>query len=173
MSNTFQLPTKSHADEVRERTTNVGMRYLAMLAMIALIATLTARVTGYKADAVAPSPEVFSRGLLFTDLGQGFIDVHDAIDNTLLLEIGPGEEAFLRSVVRGLARQRRAINDLRDVPFKLSELADGRLVISDPISGDEIQLDAFGEPNLTTFSRLLHGDAQNQGSTPTFMATHQ
>ena len=139
----------------RYQNTSAGMRYLALIVLIALIATLSARLTGYKPQSVEPSPAMETRSLVFTDIGDGFIEIHDAFDDALLLRIGPGEEAFLRSVVRGLARQRRAIADRRDVPFELARLEDGRLVISDAISGERIQLDAFGEPNLAVFSDLL------------------
>ena len=150
----------------RYHRTSAGMRYLGLLVLLALIATLSARLTGYRPASVAPSPVVESRSLLFTDLARGFIDVHDADDKALLLRIGPGEEAFLRAVVRGLARQRRAIDERRDIPFKLDLLADGRLVISDRISGEIIQLDAFGEPNTRVFLALLRGAA----SSPTAMS---
>lgn len=135
--------------------TSAGMRYLALLVLIALIATLTARLTGYKPQTVEPSPATDTRSLVFTDLGGGIIEIHDGFDDRLLLRIGPGEEAFLRSVVRGLARQRRAIADRRDIPFDLARLEDGRLIISDAVSGEVIQLNAFGEPNLQVFSDLL------------------
>lgn len=141
----------------RYHRTSAGMRYLGLLVLLALIATLSARLTGYRPASVAMSPSIESRSLLFTDLTGGFIDVHDAGNKALLLRIGPGEEAFLRSVVRGLARQRRAIDDRRDIPFQLDRLADGRLVISDIVSGETIQLDAFGEPNTRVFLALLRG----------------
>ena len=143
--------------------TSAGMRYLGLLVLLALIATLSARLTGYRPASVAPSPVLKSRSLLFTDLSGGVIEVHDAEDKALLLRIEPGEEAFLRSVVRGLARQRRAIDDRRDIPFELDRLADGRLVISDSVSGETIQLDAFGAPNTQVFLALLGGgDAASQ-----------
>ena len=132
-----------------------GMRGLAAIAFFALITTGVARLTGYTVPTVPPSPIVDTRPLLFTDLERGVIEVNDGNDGELLLRIEAGEQAFLRSVVRGLARQRRAISDLRDVPFDLSRLADGRLIISDRISGETIQLDAFGPDNLVTFDELL------------------
>ena len=73
--------------------TSAGMRYLGLLVLLALIATLSARLTGYRPASVAPSPVLKSRSLLFTDLSGGVIEVHDAEDKALLLRIEPGEEA--------------------------------------------------------------------------------
>ncbi|MEM1190191.1 MAG: photosynthetic complex assembly protein PuhC [Pseudomonadota bacterium] len=145
----------------RYQQTSANMRYLGILVLIALVATLTARLTGYKPQSVAPSPVVETRLLVFTDVSRGVIEISDDDDGELLLRIGPGEEAFLRSVVRGLARQRRAIMDRRDIPFVLERLADGRLVISDAVSGERIQLNAFGAPNLAVFYKLLRSGPSN------------
>ncbi|MEM0952701.1 MAG: photosynthetic complex assembly protein PuhC [Pseudomonadota bacterium] len=146
-----------HTELSKAQRMGRGMQGLAAIAFFALITTVIARYTGYTLPTIPPSPIVETRQLLFTDLQRGVIEINDGASGDLLMRIETGEQAFLRSVVRGLARQRRAISGLRDVgvPFDLSRLADGRLIIADRISGETIQLDAFGPNNLITFELLL------------------
>lgn len=146
---------RGHSDTSRAQRMSRGMRGLAAIAFFALIATSAARFAGYTAPGIPDSPVVDTRALLFTDFPRGVIEVNDGYSGELLMRIEPGQQAFLRSVARGLARQRRAISDIRDLPFDLSRLADGRLIISDHISGETIQLNAFGDDNLVTFEYLL------------------
>jgi len=136
---------------------NRGMQMLAALAFIALAATLTARLTGYTTGVPEPSELEASRNLVFADLGDGMIQVFDADDQSLLLEIGSGEEVFLRTVIRGLAQQRQLISEDRNAPFLLSRFADGRLVVSDQVTGQRIELNAFGPDNAKAFEKLLSG----------------
>ncbi|MEM1403335.1 MAG: photosynthetic complex assembly protein PuhC [Pseudomonadota bacterium] len=148
-------PAEIEKKRATARRTVRGMQWVTSAAIVALILTVIATWTGYQAPTVADSPVVESRELVFADVSRGVIEVREAHRQELLLRIGMGEQVFLRTVVRGLARQRKAVNEDRDAPFTLSRLADGRLTLSDEITGELIQLNAFGPDNLVVFEQLL------------------
>ena len=57
--------------------------------------------------------------------------------------------------MRGLARQRLRQDADRDVPFRLTGWADGRLTLEDPTTGRRIEMEAFGITNEEVFAHLL------------------
>jgi putative photosynthetic complex assembly protein len=66
-----------------------------------------------------------------------------------------GEQGFLRGVLRGLARERRALGVPADRPYRLTLHADSRLLITDPATGQRIDLASFGPDNAAVFLRWL------------------
>ena len=63
-----------------------------------------------------------------------------------------GEQGFLRGVLRSLMRERRRSGlDLR-APLALLARPDGRLTLSDPSTGQRIDLESFGPSNLAVFA---------------------
>jgi putative photosynthetic complex assembly protein len=93
--------------------------------------------------------------LRFEDEADGVVAVYDAATGARLIEYGMDEGAFVRSVMRGIARQRRLRGEGRAVPVVLSEHVDGQLWLTDPTNGIEIYLGAFGPDNSTAFAELL------------------
>jgi putative photosynthetic complex assembly protein len=138
---------------------------LAALVVALLAAVLTARLTGFDASAVPESPVIDSRSLGFRDLPDGVVEVYDWDTQVVLTRIASGEGSFLRGVVRSLVRQRRGLNG-SDAPFELSLLADRRLTLADPETGESIDLNAFGPTNLAVFSVLLLEPSSDSGSEP-------
>jgi putative photosynthetic complex assembly protein len=128
---------------------------VAVLVTALLVAILTARLTGFDASAIPDSPVVHSRLLGFRDLPGGVVEVYDWDTQALLDRIPSGEGSFLRGVVRSLVRQRRGL-DTANTPFELALLADQRLILSDPETGEDVDLYAFGPTNLAVFGRLLN-----------------
>jgi putative photosynthetic complex assembly protein len=123
-----------------------------------LAGVLTARLTGFDASAVPDSPVVQERTLGFRDEADGVVAIYDWDTQEVLERIPSGEGSFLRGVVRSLVRQRRGL-DASTAPFRLSLLADQRLVLSDPQTGEDIDLNAFGPTNLAVFAQLLRPGA--------------
>lgn len=119
-----------------------------------LSAVLTARLTGFDASAVPPAAVVETRLLGFRDLPGGVVEVFDWDTQELLERIPSGEGSFLRGVVRSLVRQRRGL-EAATAPFQLTLLDDQRLILSDPETGEDINLNAFGPTNLAVFSALI------------------
>jgi len=118
-----------------------------------LIAVSAVRLSGVSVRA-PDAPTVASRMLRFDDLPDGSVAVIDARTG-VQIEAVSGEQGFLRGSLRGLARERR----LRDIgaapPFELLARADGRLTLSDPATGQRIDLESFGPENAAVFARWL------------------
>lgn len=98
---------------------------------------------------------VAQRNLNFIDLEQGAVGVLNAEDGTEILRINKGEDGFMRSVMRGLVRERKSHGIGPDVAFELILWNDGLLSLFDPTTSRRVELSAFGFDNAAAFSRLL------------------
>jgi putative photosynthetic complex assembly protein len=128
---------------------------MAGLLAMAVIFAATARLTGvgtFHAPVVAAAKSV---DLVFADRADGAVEVTGG-GRTTVLE--PGTNGFIRGVMRGLARDRRARGIGAEVPFHLVRRVDGRLSLEDPATGRVLDLGAFGPTNADAFSRLLPTD---------------
>lgn len=128
---------------------------LAVLAMFALTATLVARLTGFSISSVPDSPVVDVRELGFRDLPNGVVEVFEWQSQETISMIPSGDGSFLRGVVRSLVRQRRGLDAGIASVFVLTRYADGRLVLSDPATNENIDLIAFGPANIAVFDKLM------------------
>ena len=81
-----------------------------------------------------------------------------------VLESVQGEQGFLRGILRGLARERRQHSVGSAPPYVLSLRDDGRLLISDPSTGQRIDLASFGPDNAAVFARWLPSQSRASGS---------
>lgn len=126
-------------------------------AMIALTITLAAvsRVTGLGTSRMAESAAVESRDLRFADRPDGSISVSDATSGAIVAEVAPGTNGFLRSTLRGLARERKRQGIGAGPPFRLVRWVDGRLTLEDPAIHRVIDLAAFGPSNAGAFVAVL------------------
>ena len=99
-----------------------------------------------------------SRNLFFQDASGGRVIVKDANDESTVAVITTGEDGFMRSVMRGLARQRLSSGHDDSVPFELTSWESGYLSLNDPVTGRYIELTAFGVDNAKAFARLLKNE---------------
>lgn len=95
------------------------------------------------------------RDLHFVDVAGGAVSVLDAADGHEIARFARGEDGFIRSVMRGLARARRARDHGAEQPFTLTVWEAGYLSLEDPATGRSIELTAFGRDNVEAFARLL------------------
>lgn len=110
---------------------------------------------------VDPSADaVQSVQLRFEDRPDGSVAVLNADSGGLIDVLEPGTNNFLRATLRGLVRGRNAIGDLSGQPFTLQQIADGRLLLTDPVTLRHVDLWAFGETNALAFQRFLYADEQ-------------
>jgi len=94
--------------------------------------------------------------LHFVDQENGDVIVVDADNNHTLHRLTIGEGGFMRSVVRGLARERRATGHGPEVPFQLAVWQTGLVSLIDPVTQRTVELSAFGPDNVMAFTQLLH-----------------
>jgi len=125
-----------------------------MLAMVTVVAGLS-RLEGGVTE-VPHSTPVLQRDLRFEDRADGGVTVRDAHDDHVVTVV-TGQAGFLRATMRGLAQQRLRQDADRDVPFRLTEWADGRLTLEDPTTHRAVEMEAFGITNEEVFAALLPG----------------
>lgn len=132
----------------------------ALLAAGALIAVafaiaIIARLGGIGSMRAPDTPAVESRQLRFEDRPDGAVAVHDVDTGRIVDVLQPGTYGFVRTMMRGLARERRLKEIGPEPSFRLLRLADGRLFLEDTGTGRRIDLGAFGRSNTDAFARLL------------------
>lgn len=139
----------------------IGVMLLAMLVAVSL-----ARWSGL--DTRTPDAAVqWQRDLQFRDLPGGDIAVLDSASGQPVARF-TGEQGFLRSTLRALARERHREKIGSDAPFVLIGRTDGRLTLQDPSTGQRIDLESFGPSNAAVFAglRLAGTDKAPWTSTP-------
>lgn len=97
--------------------------------------------------------------LTFTDQDDGSVLVKNAKTAEPVITLKPGEDAFIRAVIRGFVRDRNARKLGRDIPFRLYRLVDTRLVVEDTATKRRVNLRAFGPTQQAAFARLLPAPA--------------
>lgn len=98
----------------------------------------------------------------FRDREVGGVEVLNASTGQVLEVFEPGTNGFARSVLRGLVRDRRSRGIESQSPFDLRRHTDGRVTLSDPLTGRTIELVSFGIDNLGVFAAYLTaGDNQS------------
>jgi putative photosynthetic complex assembly protein len=131
----------------------------AVLVCFALGIATFGRVSGLGAERPVSTP-ISERYLRFEDRADGAVVVYDARVNPTDANAQPigvetGQNGFLRGVLRGFARTRRADSVGASAPFHLTAWADGRLTLEDPSTGRHSDLEAFGPANVPVFSQFL------------------
>jgi putative photosynthetic complex assembly protein len=126
----------------------------AALVSLALVSVATARIGGFAAGEAEPEA-VSTRDLRFEDRSDGGVAVYDARSQLAIDVVAPGSNGFLRATLRGLARERKRQGVGAEIPFRLTELADGRITLDDPSTGRHVDLEAFGPTNAGAFTRFL------------------
>lgn len=137
-------------------------RIAILIAAGMMLLTLGAALLGRNANVgtvrTPVAAVVQSRDLIFADRADGSIVITQAGNGPVVDVLAPGTNGFIRGVMRGLARDRRARGISPDVAFQLVRRSDGLLSLLDPATGGHIELDAFGPTNLEAFAHLLKTD---------------
>jgi putative photosynthetic complex assembly protein len=128
----------------------------ALLAIAALVATALFGAGAVRLSGIEirepDAPALVVRELRFVDLPDGGVGVDDVRQGVRIATF-EGENGFLRSTLRGLARERRRSGIGEEPPFELVGRADGRLTLIDPTTRRIIDLESFGPTNAAVFAR--------------------
>jgi len=125
----------------------------ALLIGFALVMAGVGRLMG--PGQATPEQVVAVRHLTFADQPDGSVIVQDVRAGSQVDVFAPGTNNFARGILRALARQRRMQGIGPEQPFRLAQLADGRVTLDDPATGESIDLGSFGSTNTADFARLL------------------
>jgi|SRR5579883_447459 len=137
-------------DSVLPRGAVIGA---AALVGCTLLLVAGARLTGYRPETPPPSRAVLTRTLRFLDRDDGAVIVCEA--GRIVDVLPPQSNGFVRSVLRGLARERRLEHLQAPPEFRLTRWADGRLSLDDPATARHIDLEVFGPTNAQAFAQIL------------------
>jgi len=131
---------------------NRPMAWIGVMLLAMLVAVGLARWSGL--DPRTPDAAVqWQRDLQFTDLPGGDIAVLDHRTGQKVA-LFSGEQGFLRSTLRALARERQRESLGKEAPFLLIGRTDGRMTLQDPSTGQRIDLESFGPSNAAVFASL-------------------
>jgi putative photosynthetic complex assembly protein len=134
------------------QTLNQPMAWIGVVLLSLLVAVGLARWSGL--DPRTPDAAVqWQRDLQFRDLPSGDVLVLDARTGQTVAQFS-GEQGFLRSTLRALARERQRSSLGKEAPFVLVGRTDGRLTLQDPSTGQRIDLESFGPSNAAVFASL-------------------
>lgn len=143
-------------------------RFALIAAAVLIAGSITAAAAGRYVRLNNPEPSVYAnatpvaaRDLTFFDMADGSVEVRDAQDARVLFVAAPGTNGFIRGVMRGMARDRRARGIGQEPGFRLAQWADGRLSLEDLATGRQIELSAFGGTNRAAFAQLLAPQAES------------
>jgi putative photosynthetic complex assembly protein len=125
--------------------------------LVVLIGVAGVRLSGTSIRA-PDANAVAQRSLRFEDRRDGSVAVLDARSGQQIEAI-QGEAGFLRGALRAMARERRKQGLGSEPAFELIARADGRLTLSDPATGERVDLESFGPTNAGVFRRLLSAQA--------------
>ena len=106
---------------------------------------------------------VAERQLLFLDGANGDVRVVDAANGSAVGHFARGDGIFVRGVIRSLTRARSQQAVLAEQPFVLQQYPGGRLILSDPRTGERIELNAFGSTNAGVFLNFLGSTSTTAG----------
>lgn len=128
------------------------MAWIGVVLLAVLVAVGLARWSGL--DPRTPDAAVqWQRALQFSDLPGGDIAVLDADTHERVARFS-GEQGFLRSTLRALARERHREKIGPEAPLLLMGRTDGRLTLLDPTTQQRIDLESFGPSNAAVFASL-------------------
>lgn len=120
-------------------------------------AAATAQASAESGDETPPQI-VRERSVVFVHADDDEIHILDGTDGTLIRALARGEGGFLRGALRPLERERRRFDADPTAPYRLVLEAGGRLVLVDPHSDLELDVDAFGRSSRAEFMTLFSTD---------------
>jgi putative photosynthetic complex assembly protein len=127
-----------------------------LLVGFSLTIVTAARLTGYKWEWKQEGQVVATRAIDFKQAGNGDVEVTDAVSGEILGRYSFTENAFMRTVMLGLHKERAIVSEKRDAPFNIEKWNDGRVTVADPVSGRYFEMAAFGHHQVETFAAFLN-----------------
>jgi putative photosynthetic complex assembly protein len=131
------------------------LRGAAILIGFALLAAGVARQTDVGTLHMPAAKATETLALRFEDRPDGSVAVRDARDDRAIYIVQPGAYGFIRSTLRGLARERRRADFDATTPFTLTRWSDGTVSLEDTTTNRRVNLDAFGPDNARAFAQLF------------------
>lgn len=104
----------------------------------------------------SPEPVVTQSTLVrFVDEADGGVGVYDYNSGGLVHRFEREQGSFVRTTMRAVAQHRRLAGAGDELPFQLARTEEGRLLLTDGVTGLTISLESFGDENMRDFAQLL------------------
>lgn len=143
----------------RPQSLRVPLIGAGVLLSFVLAITTLAQTTGlgkWRAD-VGPAGATLT--LSFADRDDGAVVVTDPSTGEEVFVYAPEKHGFVRGALRAVAQRRKLAGMDAAAPFKIVRHTDGKLTITDPLTGARVVLNGFGAPNAAEFAKLFEGTA--------------
>ncbi len=129
----------------------------AAATLAALLVIVAMDVAGTKTVDLTPQrTATMTRALVFRDAPNGGMAVYDQGAGQPFVVLPREGNTFMASAIRILGERRTLKTKAGpEAPFILTLWNDGKLSLSDPATGDNLELAAFGQTNAATFFQLL------------------
>jgi putative photosynthetic complex assembly protein len=132
-----------------------ALQMAGLLVLTVFILAASARFFGFGAFREVPTAVLIERALRFEDAPNQGITVIDATTNEVAVVLAPGSNGFLRGALRALTRSRLAAGIGQTEPFRLVRYTDGRLVLHDDATKQQVTITSFGPTQIESFDNLL------------------
>lgn len=139
----------------RPQSLKVPLIGAGILISFVLALTTTAQLTGVGKWRAAIGAPAQSLSLSFADRDDGAVVATDAANGAEVFVFSPDKHGFVRSALRAVARERKLAGFDAAAPFTIARHDDGKLTITDPLTGSRIVLNGFGAPNAAEFAQLF------------------
>jgi putative photosynthetic complex assembly protein len=131
-----------------------------LIAAILVVGLTVAGVGATRLGLISPGVAEASNATPVTAADMRFSDMDDGGVLVTVIDDGeriipPATGGFVRGVLRGLVRDRRAQGLGSEQPFRVTEWSDGKVTIQDLATGRIVKLDAFGPTNRQAFLDLM------------------
>ncbi len=138
-----------------------GIKKPALLAAAAVVVVLSLVIAmnfigTQTVDLSLKRTAVVTRPLIFRDAPGGAIAVYDQGAGDPFVVLPREGNTFMASALRLMGQSRELRSKAGpEAPFILTLWSDGKMSLSDPTTGDTLELAAYGPTNAKTFAQLL------------------
>ena len=99
--------------------------------------------------------------VVFSDEPDGGVGVYDFESGATIKIFAPETGGFVRTAMRAVAHTRKIEGAGPEAPFELARTEEGRLLLTDTLTGRTVSLEAFGDANEQDFAQLLPGESED------------
>lgn len=128
---------------------------------VGILAVVASAAYPARPERWTPDPELPTRSLIETrslhleEQADGVLLARDGSTGERIRSWEEGSGGFVRGALRPLRRERMRAGASEGEPFLLTRWSDGTLTLSDPASGVELEIAAFGRTSMEAFGTLL------------------
>ncbi|QFT73376.1 photosynthetic complex assembly protein PuhC [Ruegeria sp. THAF33] len=147
--------TQTHSQD-RELIPRALLRAMGLLVCAVLAIVTYARIADVPLSATPPAAEITHERamILISDGVSGAVSVMSP-EGVVIARLDATQGGFVAGVARVIDRNRAQANLPAHTPVIVTRRANGRLDITDPVTGWSADLMGFGADNASRFARLL------------------